>query len=77
MMLLSKTKNKNKENTAPNKLPPIPPPPKNKYGIHITAMLGGFTDSSTSVLNIGDIGASKVHLEIINNWKKKLEFIDN
>lgn len=61
-MLLSKNE---EENTAPNKLPP--PPKKYKYGIHVTAMLRGFTDISTSVFNIGDINAPKVNLEIINN----------
>lgn len=43
-------------------------------------MLRGFTDLSTSAFNIGGIGASKVNLEIINNWIKRefvLEFSDN
>lgn len=45
----------------------LPPPFKKiEQGIHVTAMLRGFTDISTSAFIIGDIGASKVNLEIIN-----------
>lgn len=37
-------------------------------------MLRGLTDLSTSVFNIGNFGASKVNLEIINNWIKREKF---
>lgn len=73
MLLSKKTKNKNEENTAPNKLPTTPPPPSKKNHLWDTCNCNakGFTDLSTSVFNIGDNGASKVNLEIINSWIKR------
>lgn len=65
----TKNKKKNKKILLQiNCLPSTPPPKKKtKYGIDVTAMLRGFTNLSTSVFNIGGIGASKVNLAIINN----------
>lgn len=65
-MLLRKKKKRKEILPKINCLLPPPPFKKIEQGIHVTAMLRGFTDISTSAFIIGDIGASKVNLEIIN-----------